>query len=59
MKIRINDQICDMPLRCFEFSPMAKEITKYISDKEFNDIENDFLSQSAGAVLTLRRWGKN
>lgn len=19
MKIRINDQICDMPLRCFEF----------------------------------------
>lgn len=53
-----------MPLRCFEFAPMAKENTKYISDKEFNDIENDFLSQwpgrcSPSVVLTLRRWGKN
>ena len=48
MKIRINDQICDMPLRCFKFSPTAKENTKYISNEELNDIENDFLSQSAG-----------
>ena len=54
MKIRINDQICDMPLRCFEFSPIAKENTKYISNEEFNDIENDFLSQSAGAVQSVR-----
>lgn len=39
MKIRINNQICDMPLRCFEFSPIAKEM-KF----------NAFSSQSAGAV---------
>ena len=26
MKIRINNRINDMPLRCFEFSPTAKEI---------------------------------
>lgn len=44
MKIRINNRVVDMPLRRFEFSSMAKENTKYISDKEFNDIENDFLS---------------
>ena len=44
MKIRINNQISDMPLRCFEFSPMAKENTKYISNEEFDEIENDFLS---------------
>ena len=29
MKIRINNRVVDMPLRCFEFSPMAKENTKY------------------------------
>ena len=29
MKIRINNRINDMPLRCFEFSPTAKENTKY------------------------------
>lgn len=26
MKIRINNRINDMPLRCFEFSPTAKEM---------------------------------
>ena len=31
MKIRINNRVFDMPLRCFEFSPTAKENTKYIS----------------------------
>ena len=40
MKIRINNRVVDMPLRCFEFSPMTKENTKYISNEEFNDIEN-------------------
>lgn len=25
MKIRINNRVVDMPLRCFEFSPTAKE----------------------------------
>ena len=54
MKIRINNRIVDMSLRCFKFSPTAKENTKYISDKEFNDIENDFLSQSSGAVQSVR-----
>ena len=48
MKIRINNRVVDMPLRCFEFSPTAKEM-------KFNACS----SQSAGAVLTLRRWGKN
>ena len=52
MKIRINNRINDMPLRCFEFSPMAKENTKYISNEEFNDIENDFFKSvfRGGAV---------
>ena len=26
MKIRINNRVVDMPLRCFEFSPTAKEM---------------------------------
>ena len=26
MKIRINNRVFDMPLRCFEFSPTAKEM---------------------------------
>ena len=43
MKIRINNQISDMPLRCFEFSPTAKEM-KY----------NACSSQSAGAVQSIR-----
>lgn len=34
MKIRINNRVVDMPLRCFEFSPIAKENTKYISQIE-------------------------
>lgn len=29
MKIRINNRVVNMPLRCFEFSPIAKENTKY------------------------------
>lgn len=40
MKIRINNRVFDMSLRCFEFSPIAKENTKYISNDEFNDIKN-------------------
>ena len=43
MKIRINNRINDMPLRCFEFSPTAKEI-------KFNACS----SQSAGAVQSVR-----
>lgn len=43
MKIRICDQICDMPLRCFEFSPTAKEM-KY----------NTCVRQSSGAVQSIR-----
>lgn len=39
MKIRINNRVFDMPLRCFGFSPTAKEM-KY----------NTCSSQSAGAV---------
>lgn len=52
MKIRINNRVVDMPLRCFEFAPIAKENTKHISDKEFNDIENDFFKSvfRGGAV---------
>ena len=50
MKIRINNRVFDMPLRCFEFSPMAKENTKYISQPG---------RCSPPVVLTLRRWGKN
>lgn len=40
MKIRINNRVVDMPLRCFEFSATAKEKTNS--------------SQSAGAVLSAR-----
>ena len=43
MKIRINNRINDMPLRCFEFSPMAKEM-------RFDSCN----SQSAGAVQLVR-----
>lgn len=38
MKIRINNRVVDMPLRCFEFSPTAKENTKYISNEESDEI---------------------
>ena len=38
MKIRINNRISDMPLRCFEFSPTAKENTKYINEIESDEI---------------------
>ena len=43
MKIRINNRVFDIPLRCFEFSPTAKEM-------EFNACS----SQSAGAVQSVR-----
>lgn len=52
MKIRINNRVVDMPLRCFEFSPTAKENTKYISNEEFDKIENDFLDINANDI-----WG--
>ena len=42
MKIRINNRVVDIPLRCFEFSPTAKEI-------KFNACS----SQSAGAVPSV------
>lgn len=42
MKIRINNRIVDTSLRCFEFSPTAKEM-KY----------NTCSSQSAGAVQSV------
>lgn len=54
MKIRINNRVVDMPGRCFEFSPTAKENTKYTRSSA-----DSCSSQSAGAVvLTLRRWGQ-
>lgn len=34
MKIRINNRVFDMPLWRFEFSPTAKENTKYIESDE-------------------------
>ena len=43
MKIRINNRVVDMPLRCFEFSPTAKEM-KY----------NTCVRQSSGAVQSFR-----
>ena len=43
MKIRINNQISDMPLWRFEFSPATKEM-------KFNACS----SQSAGAVQSIR-----
>ena len=43
MKIRINNRVFDMPLRCFEFAPTAKEM-------RFDTCS----SQSAGAVQLVR-----
>ena len=49
MKIRINNRVFDMPGRCFEFSPTAKEM-KFDTRSSADSCS----SQSAGAVQSVR-----